>query len=289
MWRKTIQLPKVFVFKDENVRAVITIMVRLSNIWRKKVHIDFSLVKQVRKGDLMVLMAQLEKLSLKKKQIKFRGITKNILGLFREKVIHFKDFNNANIANIAKETSPVVVENVVVDLKKIGINRNSDHGFTFYERIKALLTEIMGNAVEHGISNKNINYWLTSEVDNKNKQITVTFVDMGRGIAYSHKKARLPLKYRIIGLFSDNKIVLNSLLGKLPSSTQEVNRGKGLPEIREIIKTGIVSDFILITNRTLIQYNNNQFITNRIDNFKGTYYSWTINKKNFEKWKTLFQ
>jgi hypothetical protein len=267
-------------------------MVRLSNTWRKKIYINFSLVKQVRKSDLMVLMAQLEKLLRKKKQIILSGsIPKNILGLLHEKVIHLKVFNNENIAknaNVAKETNPIIVENVVINLKKIGISRKSDYGFTFYERIKALLTEIMGNAVEHGIRNKNINYWLTSEINTKNKQITVTFVDMGRGIAYSHKKSKLPLKYRIMGLFSDNKIVLKSLLGKLPSSTQNSNRGKGLPEIREIVKKGIVSDFILITNRTLIQYNNNQFITNRIVNFKGTYYSWTINKNNFEKWKTMF-
>jgi hypothetical protein len=287
MWQKTIILSKVFDFKDRNLKEMIEILVNLSKLWHKEIQIDFSNIKQIRKGDLMALMAQLEKLSLRQKQIKFTGnISKNVRDLLSEKVVHFRT-DVLNNAKIASEVNPDIVENVVNDLKVLGISRNSIFGYTFYERIKALLTEIMGNAVEHGIRNKNINYWLTSEIDTKNKQIIFTFVDMGQGIAHSHKRAKTFLK--ITGLFSDNKIIIDSLEGKLPSSTQELNRGKGLPEIRKIIEKKIVSEFVLVTNRTLVQYNNNQFSTTRISNFKGTYYCWTINKNNFEKWKRTFQ
>jgi hypothetical protein len=290
MWQKTIKLPREFVFKSSSLKTVISVLVRLSNLRRKEIHVDFSRIKQVRKGDLMVLMAQLEKLATKRKQIKFKNIPNSVRNLLSEKVVHFTTNTNIlNNAKFAKKANPTIVENLVRGLKKIGINRNSVSGFTFYERVEALLSEIMGNAVEHGIRNRNINYWLTSEIDS-NKQMVVTFVDMGKGIAYSHKKSKLLLKYRMAGWFSDNKIVMDSLLGKLPSSTQKPNRGKGLPEIREtIIERSIVSDFILITNRTLIQYKDNKFTSTKVANFKGTYYCWTISKNNFEKWKTLSQ
>jgi ABC-type transporter Mla MlaB component len=288
MWQKTIKLPQQFVFKNENLRTMVDVLVRLSKLWRKKIHIDFSRVTQVRKGDLMVLIAQLEKLDIKRKQIRFKNIPKNLRGLFNEKVVHFQaNTNILNNANFAKKINPTIVENIIRDLSKLGINKNSIHGHAFYERTKALLTEIMGNAVEHGIRNRDINYWLTSEIDNR--QLIVTFVDMGKGIAHSHKKSRLPLKYRIMGIFSDNKIVVGSLFGKLPSSTQQPNRGNGLPEIRTIIENEFVSEFILITNRTLIQYKDNAFISTKIPNFEGTYYCWTISKNNFEKWKTESQ
>jgi hypothetical protein len=290
MWKKTIKLPHRFVFKNENLKTVVRVLVGLSRVWRKEIHIDFSRIKQVRKGDLMVLMAQLEKLDVKKKRIRFKNISSNILGLFNGKIVHFKaNTNILNNANFAKKVNPTIVENTVRDLSKLGINRNSIHEHAFYERIEALLTEIMGNAVEHGIGNRDINYWLASEIDNKNRQLIVTFVDMGKGIAHSHKKSKLPLKHRAIGIFSDNKIVTDSLFGKLPSSTRKPNRGHGLPEIRKIIEKEFVSEFILITNRTLIQYKNNAFVSTKIPNFVGTYYCWTISKNNFEKWKTKLQ
>ena len=289
MFQKTITLPQEFVFKNENLKTMIDTLDQLSKLWQKKIYIDFSLIKQVRKGDLMVLMAQLENLAIKKKQIIFKDkIPKNVHDLFSAKVVHFKTNTNIlNDANIARKVNPSIVENIVQDLRRLGINKNSPFGYAFYERMKALIVEIMGNAVEHGICNRKINYWLTSEIDRKNEQMVVTFVDMGKGIAYSHKKSKLPLKYRITGWFSDNKIVIDSLFGKLPSSTQEPNRGKGLPEIKKIIEMGFVSEFVLVTNRTLIQYKDNQFISTKVANFKGTYYCWTINKNNFEKWKTL--
>jgi len=291
MWQKTIILPKTFVFKDESLKTTIGILARLNNLRRKEIYIDFSRVEQIRKSDLMVLMAQLEKMTIEKKSVKVKGkIPKNISDLFdefyekdtHEKITHLNLVPTMKNAIYARDINPSIVENTVQDLNRLGVN-NDSHGYGFYERIKALLTEIIGNAVEHGIKNRNINYWLASKV--KNNQQVVTFVDMGKGIAYSHKKSKLPLYYRITGLFSDNKIVMDSLLGKLRSSTRDPFRGKGLPEIREIIEKEFVSEFVLITNKTLIQYRKNKFTTSKIANFKGTYYCWTISKQNFEKWK----
>ncbi len=278
MWQKTITLPEKFVFKNENLKTTIDVLVRLSNLWRKEIHIDFSRIKQVRKGDLMVLMTQLEKLTLKKKKIIFeKNIPYVASKYFKEKVYHQ---NNVKNAEIAQKVNPVIIANLLKDLSKLGINKKSENGFKFYERVNAFLIEIMDNAVEHGIRNRNLNYWLTSEIDKREKQMIITFVDMGKGIAYSHKKSKFRLRF-----LSDSDIVKRSLFGKLPSSTGKLSRGKGLPNIREIVEGFVVSNFILITNKSLIQYEDGNFTISKIANFKGTYYCCTINKQNFEEWK----
>jgi hypothetical protein len=169
-------------------------------------------------------------------------------------------------------------------MERIGIKKKSAEGFGFYERIEALLTEIVGNAVEHGIKQRNINYWLCSE--RRNNYIKITFVDMGIGIARSHKKARLLPMYRLMGKKGENKIIIDSLYKRLKSSTKLEGRGRGLPEIRQIIEKEWVSEFLLVTNQTALEFKDNQFKATNIKNFKGTYYSWTISKYNFEKWKS---
>ena len=109
---------------------------------------------------------------------------------------------------------------------------------------------------------------------------------MGVGIANSHKKARFLLRYRLMGKYGENKIILDSLYKKLPSSTKKEGRGRGLPEIREMIEKEWVSDFLLVTNKSAVRHIDNQFKVTNNKNFKGTYYSWTVSKYNFEKWKS---
>lgn len=290
MGLKTIRLPEVFVFKDDSLDVAVRVLSCLSKSKYKRILVDFSRVRRTRKGDLMVLLAQLEKLVLKGKSIGIKegNIPRVVSKIFSKKVSHFTEKTIEKYVNASKSrmVDPQIVASISHEIKKLGIGRDTMHGLFFYDRVESLLTEIIGNAIEHGIKEKQINCWLTSEMNDK--QITVTFVDMGQGIALSHKKANvLPWRHKVIGLFSDHGIVLDSLFGKLPSSTQEMNRGKGLPEIRSIIEKGFVSDFILITNRTSIQYINKQFVPNRVRNFKGTYYSWTINKQNYEKWESM--
>ena len=110
------------------------------------------------------------------------------------------------------------------------------------------------------------------------------FVDMGKGIAGSHKEAGLPFKYLFLG---DKYIVQDSFSGSLISSTKQSNRGKGLPFIKDLVEKGIISDFQLITNRVCLEYVNEEFVYERIPNFDGTYYAWSINIENFNKWKSI--
>lgn len=290
MWGNKIKLPENFIFKGDYLSSSVSVLVGFSKLFGKKVQLDFSNIKKVGKGDLMVLMAQLEKTIFnRKKRISIIGkMPLKVKQLLKEKAHHLsitkENFDKYAVAEKTNKANPLIVANIVSEMQKIGIKKNNADGFGFYERIEALLTEVVGNAVEHGIKNQNINYWICSEKDGN--FIKITFVDMGMGIAKSHKKARLLLKYRLLGRKGENKIILDSLYKRLSSSTKKPGRGKGLPEIREIIEREWVSNFLLISNRTAIEFKDSKFIDKNVRNFEGTYYSWTISKYNFEKWKS---
>lgn len=106
---------------------------------------------------------------------------------------------------------------------------------------------------------------------------------MGIGIAGSYRKAGLSIDYQ---KKEDLDIVKDSLLGLLGSSTKDIHRGKGLPQIFRMVENKWISDFILITNKACIRWLDNEFYYQKQDvNFVGTFYSFSINKNNFDKWK----
>jgi hypothetical protein len=280
---KVLKIPKFFVLKDSFVNRNISFLRKLINLSDRQLAINFSELQETTKGDIMVLMAQVEKsLVSYGKQIYRTGklpMGKQVKKLFVNSVeiIHANLPLSSNILTDAERASlvnPVLIDNIVNELKKIGIRE-------YYNPFNIFLTEIIGNAVEHGIENKKINWWLTQELDRKNKIITYTFVDMGNGIIDTHKKAGLPFIY---WFKSDSNIVLDAFYGKLGSSTKIANRGKGLPQLRKMIESEIVSDILIITNRVSLSYKDNGFKSSKNPNFVGTYYSWSIKQTNFAKW-----
>ncbi len=281
---KTIKMPKSFLLKDGSMRNTILTLSKLIETKNKEIAIDFSEIQELEKGDLMVLFAQMEKSIITHRNKLFRKgrlpsekkIKTTLLSA--DKIFHInKAIEIPEISDAEKEKllSPRLVDDIVKDLKKIGIKE-------YYYPFNVFLTELIGNAVEHGIENKNINWWLTHEIDRKNRIVKYTFVDMGMGIINSHKKAKLPIKYYF---FSDKRIVLDALFGKLGSSTKMSYRGRGLPQLREMIENGLVANLTLITNNVSLNFQNGVFIANKNPNFVGTYYSWTIDQNNFQKWK----
>ena len=260
MWGNKIKLPNNFIFSDLHLGCTVSTLEKFSSFHGKKLKINFSEVQKIGKGDLMVLMAQIEKNIFKKgKNIIFTGKMPQIVKkLFNEKAHHIEftkdNFNKYDVAEKTNQVNPIIISKNVVALEQVGIKKNTPDGYGFYERIEAFLSEIIGNAVEHGIKANNLNYWLCFE-KSKNT-IKFTFVDMGMGIVSSHKRARILLKYRLLGKYGENKIILDSLYKKLASSTKIEGRGRGLPEIREMIEKEWVSDFLLVTNNHMINKDN---------------------------------
>ena len=100
-------------------------------------------------------------------------------------------------------------------------------------------------------------YIKKAEIDRNTKVAKYTFVDMGSGIVASHKKAGLPIKYFLLG---QKQIVKDTLFGRLGSSTKVSNRGKGLPQLRDMIERHIISNFVLITNNVSLTFENGSFV-----------------------------
>jgi hypothetical protein len=281
---KIVKLPSFFLLKDKYLSPTILSLAQLTKRKEKEFEIDFSELKEMRKGDVMVLYAQIEKsIIINKNKIYRKGSLPTIKKikelLMSPSIIHHekKKIELPEISDSEKEKLlyPKLIDIIVNDLKKIGIKE-------YFYPFNVFLTELIGNAVEHGIENRNINWWLTQEIDRQTKVTKYTFVDMGLGIIDSHKKAGLPLKYMFL---KKKKILLDALNGKLGSSTKQSNRGKGLPQLREMIEKEYVTNLILITNSVSLYFQNNIFFTKKNPNFVGTYYSWTIDQNNYQKWK----
>ena len=284
---KELYLPSCFTLaQGRHTAMVIRFLRKLMSGRNKNIHLNFSKVEEMTVGDFIVLAAQAEKAKLNRKNECYK--TKH---LTRKKDIDAAitrglSFHHNQVAPFwsvdlvgekAEKVVGAVVEKILMSLKKIGIR--DDFGlFGFF------LNELMTNAVEHGIRNGRINWWLTYEVDNKTNTITYTFVDMGLGIISSHKKAGLPFKYRFL---PNKRIPIDAFKKKLPSSTKQTNRGKGLPQILSFLENDYFSNFVLITNSVALSFEDKKFITKKVPDFIGTYYTWTINKENYKKWKNL--
>ena len=283
---KIIVMPRIFLMQGSALADTIRILKEFIVPRNEDLAINFSELREINKSDLMVLIAQIEKSVLTNRNKIYRvgrfssvKILKDLLHKNTEVLHKYKEFPlpYLNDAEKQKLVDPLVIDSVVKDLKKIGIKE-------YYFPFNVILTELIGNAVEHGIENRKISWWLTHDVDRKAKCVKYTFVDMGSGIINSHKKAGLPFKYIFSGR---KKIVIDAFLGKLGSSTKFVNRGRGLPQLRKMIEDEIISNFTVITNNVSLTIQNKKFSARSNPDFIGTYYSWTIDQNNYHKWKSI--
>jgi hypothetical protein len=278
-----VKFPRIFSLREGMIQTINSLS-KLTNLNSSEIILDFSQIEEMSKGDLMVLIAQIEKGQLTfKNNFKRHGNfphKQSVRKLLTTTTMFFHQNTTIEsylLTDFDKEKLliPDVVDSTVVTLKSIGIK---DYYFPF----NSFLTELIGNAVEHGIKQKKINWWLTHEVDRKTQSIRYTFVDMGMGIISSHKRAGLPLKYMFL---QDKNVLLDSFSGKLRSSTKETFRGKGLQQFSEMIVKEHISDVFVLTNKVSLCYENGEFITNNNPDFVGTYFTWTISKENVKKWK----
>jgi len=287
---KTIKIPTYFEYTNDDRNDVIGFFQTLFKCKSKDsfIILDISSTKTISEGAFLTLKAQVEKIN-KTRSLKQRY---TINGAKAREVVTFlkKHFVAPAKSNTKEfhvdldvkkgmtadsETDPIFVDNIVRDLRMIGVTEYFDPFYDF-------LVELIGNATEHGIKHKNINWWLMHYRDYESRAMRYTFVDMGRGIVRSHKENHVPLKYHFLG---DSRIVKDSMDGKLLSSTKQKNRGKGLPFIKLLVTKGWISDFLLVTNRVIVHYDGKNIVYSRCKNFIGTYFSWSINNSNIQQWK----
>lgn len=281
-----LKLPPNFVMDMEHICDVTPIFRSLIKRPTKEIILDFSQVTNIDEGAFLVLIAQAQKAkelnSEKDIKIEVATILSDKIWNFLSKNRNYKHKHLDLSKNKLKpesdnRISPDDVDELVSELSNLGF-------VSYYNPFYDFMIELMGNAVEHGIRNKDINWWLWREREIKEKCYRYVFVDMGVGILGSYKKAKTVPRYP----FRDKcSLLIEALNGHLGSTTRQLGRGRGLPQIMEIVKKEYVSDFMLITNCVSLQYKNGKFITKKVPNFVGTYCSWSISKKNYNTWKSL--
>ncbi len=285
MYHRKIYLPSEVLMDASHIPDVIRVLRKMIMLPHKNIILDFSNVTDISKEGYMIIMAQGEKAFYRGKSIYLRSIPLRrkkvayvVLGrndghkTYHDYVKLSKDDHNPFFQS--SHINPAVTLGIEKELKRIGIR-------DYYE-FNSLVTELLGNAIEHGIARLNINWWMYHYKDSTSKTITFVFVDMGIGIIDSYKKAGLPSSYN---KKSDVKILLDALDGKLGSSTRQPNRGRGMPQLKHMVEKNWISNFALTTNTVSLRYIDNEFVPMQHSNFVGTYYSWTINKENYLIWK----
>lgn len=278
--RKHISLPKKFYMRKGYLKQVINTLNKIVKYPSDDVYLDFSHIEEITKGSYMVLLAQAEKALTSGKLIlihnKFPKSKKVLEILSEQKNYIHKNINLTAIDAISTATVDTkVVSDILTELRRIGINED-------YRIFYDFLVELIGNAAEHGIQNKNINWWLLYYRVPELKSFKFVFVDMGVGIIGSYKRSKLQ---RFIKLKQSSWIIQQAFNGQLGSSTGQSNRGRGLPFIKHCVEKGFISNFILITNNVSLHHENGELQVSSNPNFVGTYLSWTVSKENFISWK----
>lgn len=269
---------------------IITFLAKLIKARKGDVLIDVSYTIYISEGGFLALRAQVEKAVHSEPGRRFtinRPKIRKAREYLKEQFIYAHQNNPDrtvfHVSTAVKKddvstnsvTDPEMVDKVVQGLKRIGVT-------TYFAPFYDFLVELIGNATEHGIRNKNINWWLIHYKEKGSKSIRYVFVDMGTGIVSSYRQARLRFRY---WLARDRRIVRDALDGRLGSSTKQANRGKGLPMIKEIVEKGYLSDFMLVSNGVTVVWDKREFVYLKNSNFVGTYYSWSISKDNVQLWE----
>lgn len=278
---KIAKIPCVLKLDESNIVELFRFLNKICDNYSGDIILDFTnLRKKECCGGVRILIAIYIEMYNNKTQkiIQCKSMPKdffNIDGaLFKVNESQFEKLSYEDISKF----NPLILSRLIKNLNRIGINPKNRKYSEQYERVKAILTEMIGNALEHGKMENNLNYHIASEYNNRNKTVTFFMVDLGVGIAKSQRAAKHKIWHRFM---SDSYLVKKTFIGEIPSSTKENNRGRGLPEILDAIKQGIIEDFILISNGSALYYKEGKIYTKRIKNFVGTYYSWTVKNKNY--------
>lgn len=286
LWNRysKIKFPEKFLMDIDCLNKVIPALRKIVTKPTDEVTLDFSNVSDISEGAYMAMLAQVEKAASHNKKVFLKASTIKTLKVWqiltKDKSYKHKNVEISNDvlgAEFANKLYTDEVDELVEELKKLGFT-------SYYQPFYDFLVELIGNSVEHGIQHKNINWWLWRERDSRKKCFRYVFVDMGVGIINSYKESQI---LPFMSFLNKQKLLLDAFDGRLGSTTGMPGRGRGLPQIKDIVEKGLLSDFVLITNNVSLQYKENKFITSNNPNFVGMYCSWTISKSNFTVWKNI--
>lgn len=257
------------------------------------VQMDISQVIKFDYSSICVLIAIIR--DLKSKQIYFRGnypINENCKKLIIESgLLTFMFDNNGKPFNKSEKSDLLFIEKGSKILKREDNKAISDtiknvvkHLTTevmHLPKLRTILLEICGNSIEWGGTlNKQ---WLFG-VKYEDSKAIFTITDVGKGILKTLNKKWNNKIHDFFTSKSNDEILLGAFEKKYGSNTQEVNRNKGLPSIKNGYEKGIIVNLKVLTNNVVLHYGssiNSQVLTNSY--FNGTLYQWELTKESILK------
>jgi hypothetical protein len=154
--------------------------------------------------------------------------------------------------------------------------------------IQKSLIECMGNTKEHAhpMENTSERWWLSVHHDDVKHEVTFSFVDYGVGIFESLGKKRNEFIefFKRWGSSSNPDLMQQILEGELKRSEQGtrtglVNRGKGLPGIREALNRNQLCDLLIVSNNVRADVSGVKY-DQLSENFGGTFLQWKLRIDN---------
>jgi len=149
------------------------------------------------------------------------------------------------------------------------------------KKLRTILLEICGNSIEWG-GTKNKQWLFGIKYDGE--QVIFTITDVGRGILKSlNRKFKIRLQEAFIGIGDDN-ILKGAFVKKYGSSSQQVNRNKGLPAIKNGYDIGLLRNLNVLTNNVILNYQDDS--RSRVikgKEFNGTLYRWVVTGESVKK------
>lgn len=150
----------------------------------------------------------------------------------------------------------------------------------YLDELIILFKELGTNAIEWSKSYNNL--WQIG-IYYENNKVIFNVIDLGEGIIESLYRFQ---RLRFIDFFilrTNLNILTSAYNRKYGSFSQEINRNKGLPFIKNCLVSNYISNLYVCTNNIFLNF---ERLDNSIEynypncNFKGTFYQWEISLQN---------
>lgn len=254
----------------------------------KKIFVDISKIQNLTIDALMYLLAILNNINDRfNNKYSFSGnapLNEKIKRMFTES--GFYDYvkyhgrepitsnsNSIKIVSGKKSDTDIAKQIANFVIEKAKISRIQAHF------IYIMMIEMMSNTHKHAYNSNEFllpQWYCYAEYDKEN-MISFTFMDTGEGIPSTvHKNFAEKLDF--LKIKGDDKYVVSALNGAFRTSTEQKNRGKGLPKIREFCRSKKICNMKILANRADVSVFSDKCDSRLLDApLHGTLYYWQIN------------
>lgn len=142
--------------------------------------------------------------------------------------------------------------------------------------VKTIILEICGNSIEWG--GTHTKQWLLG-VKYETDKVVFTVTDVGKGILETLHRKFHKILWDVFSRKTDLEILQGAFDQKYGSTTQEINRNKGLPAIKNSCEQDVIRNLKVLTNNVVLHFkseNCSQTFEKGKPRFRGTFYQWEM-------------